>query len=995
MTQRLPGMLCLLNQGLEASECRGLFPWRRQGTSSPCSTPSPGLRPSTPEGSRTAPATPVKEQNGSDSSQYRRSPGLSKSVRHTKTSSTPVDEPATSRSDWDIRRPWSHVSTDKEPTGAVTYTSQATLPLLSHPRLTDNKDLSQSQRSISGNTSESVLQKFRKSFALKFHKKSGSKESGEVGEEATEELPATADEENRLARPESPPIKEDTNPDPKFKFGPLVWRSSKERKKGKKAARSAKCNSGDSGIQIEMVPSSLHVAGGDSSESHDTDHQVDDEPLDEMDSPPTVRRRVTNTASSSDKTSRPQSEVIQQLLIDKLKADLQTRAQVRHHHVRRAHSDLGGQRLFNWDIRNSYRRMFSTPSPIKMRPPRVSPPRPSNLEQVTLRHSKRRSARPQLRRSISQPLGINELSPLMRRKPGVPVPRASTTNVLSEDEHDGRGGTGTSDDDMMSDSESSVASLTDRKKSFEQAMDEDLVILAEAVWDHVTMEPEELAFRAGDEIEVLDTVNRDWWWGTRGEDSGWFPAAFVRLRVSQEDTVEDCLAAMASGSTSSTQLRRRTSVSLLSNDQVRSSVVRELVNTERDFVKILRDVAEGYLAECQRRTDMFSPEQIHTIFGNLEELLHFQSRFLDDLEQHVDWDSPHRSCVGECFLNNLSGFRMYSEYCNSHPMATAMLQELYQHNSYSKFFEACRLMRGLIEIPLDGYLLTPVQRICKYPLQLAELLKYTKADHPDHDKIREGLEAMRDVAVLINERKRRMESLEKLAVWQQRVEGWEGEDLIEVSSQLIHQGEAIRVTTGMWTSNITLFLFDHQLVYCKKDILKRNTFVYKGRILLDTSEVVDVPDGKDPQLGVMVRHGLKVYSHVRDKWLLFCCRSAEDKQCWLEAFSEERRLVAQDREDGLEFPPAARQLARMAARCPRRPPNKPRSKTYKRNVGYTLNHPEVGTSHQSLGVANVPPSQPAHGSTNSLGRKVGTWFMFGSSKKGRSIARGPSHHRPA
>lgn len=116
---------------------------------------------------------------------------------------------------------------------------------------------------------------------------------------------------------------------------------------------------------------------------------------------------------------------------------------------------------------------------------------------------------------------------------------------------------------------------------------------------------------------------------------------------------------------------------------------------------------------------------------------------------------------------------MYSEYCNSHPMAIAMLQELYQHNRYSKFFEACRLMRGLIEIPLDGYLLTPVQRICKYPLQLAELLKYTKTDHPDYHKIQEALEAMRGVAVLINERKRRMESLEKLAAWQMRVEGWE------------------------------------------------------------------------------------------------------------------------------------------------------------------------------------------------------------------------------
>lgn len=76
----------------------------------------------------------------------------------------------------------------------------------------------------------------------------------------------------------------------------------------------------------------------------------------------------------------------------------------------------------------------------------------------------------------------------------------------------------------------------------------------------------------------------------------------------------------------------------------------------------------------------------------------------------------------------------------------------------------------------------------------------------------------------------------------------QGEDLIEVSSSLINQGDVVRVTTGMWTNNITLFLFDHQLVYCKKDILKRDTYVYKGRIYLDTSEVIDVPDGKGANL---------------------------------------------------------------------------------------------------------------------------------------------------
>jgi len=111
---------------------------------------------------------------------------------------------------------------------------------------------------------------------------------------------------------------------------------------------------------------------------------------------------------------------------------------------------------------------------------------------------------------------------------------------------------------------------------------------------------------------------------------------------------------MASGSQTATQLRRRTSISLLSNDQVRSSVVRELLNTERDFVKVLRDVTEGYIVECRRRTDMFSQSQIDTIFGNLEDLLAFQTDFLDDLEARVDRDAPHRSCVGEIFLRHVS-----------------------------------------------------------------------------------------------------------------------------------------------------------------------------------------------------------------------------------------------------------------------------------------------------------------------------------------------------
>ena len=33
--------------------------------------------------------------------------------------------------------------------------------------------------------------------------------------------------------------------------------------------------------------------------------------------------------------------------------------------------------------------------------------------------------------------------------------------------------------------------------------------------------------------------------------------------------------------------------------------------------------------------------------------------------------------------------------------------------------QGCRLLQKMDEISLEGYLLTPVQKICKYPLQLA------------------------------------------------------------------------------------------------------------------------------------------------------------------------------------------------------------------------------------------------------------------------------------
>lgn len=104
-----------------------------------------------------------------------------------------------------------------------------------------------------------------------------------------------------------------------------------------------------------------------------------------------------------------------------------------------------------------------------------------------------------------------------------------------------------------------------------------------------------------------------------------------------------------------------------------------------------------------------------------------------------------------------------------------------------------------------------------------------------------------------------------------------GPELLEDSSQLIYQGEVTKGVGGSWPKEVTLFLFDHQLVYCKRDLLKRNTFVYRGRLNLDNCEIVDLPDGKGKELiANVLLHDMKGMNVL---WFKVIFKTADKKIC--------------------------------------------------------------------------------------------------------------------
>lgn len=207
-------------------------------------------------------------------------------------------------------------------------------------------------------------------------------------------------------------------------------------------------------------------------------------------------------------------------------------------------------------------------------------------------------------------------------------------------------------------------------------------------------------------------------------------------------------------------------------------------------------------------------------------------------------------------------------------------------------------------MPLSAHLLAPIQRICRYPLHLSELVKHSKTRKEIllkmdvHQLGKNDLEtidckemfdvalsAMKRVTEMVNEGKRHSEYLSRI---QARIENFQGPPINLHSTRLFLQTDAIRVSPNLWNNTYTLFLFDRQLIYCKKDLLKRTSYIYKGRIFLDNCRILNLPDGR--MFGVNLKNALRIFCETRGKWFDFCFRSSSSKTRFLNTLSAERQF---------------------------------------------------------------------------------------------------------
>ncbi|ELK02359.1 Phosphatidylinositol 3,4,5-trisphosphate-dependent Rac exchanger 2 protein [Pteropus alecto] len=293
-------------------------------------------------------------------------------------------------------------------------------------------------------------------------------------------------------------------------------------------------------------------------------------------------------------------------------------------------------------------------------------------------------------------------------------------------------------------------------------------------------------------------------------------------------------------------------------------------------------------------------ETVKMLFSNIEDILAVHKEFLKVVEECLHPEPNAQQEVGTCFLHFKDKFRIYDEYCSNHEKAQKLLLELNKIRTIRTFLLNCMLLGGRknTDVPLEGYLVTPIQRICKYPLLLKELLKRTPRKHSDYAAVMEALQAMKAVCSNINEAKRQMEKLEVLEEWQSHIEGWEGSNITDTCTEMLMCGVLLKISSGNIQERV-FFLFDNLLVYCKrkhrrlknsKASTDGHRYLFRGRINTEVMEVENVDDGTADfhSSGHIVVNGWKIHNTAKNKWFVCMAKTPEEKHEWFEAILKER-----------------------------------------------------------------------------------------------------------
>jgi hypothetical protein len=176
---------------------------------------------------------------------------------------------------------------------------------------------------------------------------------------------------------------------------------------------------------------------------------------------------------------------------------------------------------------------------------------------------------------------------------------------------------------------------------------------------------------------------------------------------------------------------------------------------------------------------------------------------------------------------------MYTQYCASQPQLLASVEEDRKTDKkLAAFLDDIKFNKDARNLDIGQYLLKPIQRVCKYPLILGELLKQTQQSHVDYPRLRESIEKVKCLVLAwvvksystitqtamvvdsINRGQKLLETFTKVAELAADIKNDVDFDILSGNRSFIREGQFMEIVNDKKIS-CTLVLFDDVLILGK------------------------------------------------------------------------------------------------------------------------------------------------------------------------------------
>lgn len=291
--------------------------------------------------------------------------------------------------------------------------------------------------------------------------------------------------------------------------------------------------------------------------------------------------------------------------------------------------------------------------------------------------------------------------------------------------------------------------------------------------------------------------------------------------------------------------------------------------------------------------EVISADTSHQLFANLNALVDFQRRFLIAVETTCALPAEKQR-IGLVFTNLEEAFSVYEPFCSNYTYAAELVIEE---------TPKLRKLEGLVEptYELPSLLIKPIQRICKYPLLLRELVRFSSKDDPFFDELEAGEASIKRVTDRVNETRRRQENEIVVMELERRVEDWKGHSVASFGALLLE--DTFQVMKGDVEREYRVYLFERILLCCKESISskknsksmsiskkpkKRASLQLKGRIFINNvTDILPISKGST--------HTLQVYwrGDQDQEYFTLRCKNEENLKQWYSALTklmEEARI---------------------------------------------------------------------------------------------------------